>query len=107
MFSNEASLATSTGGAIDVAEDVEVGADEAASEADVDAKDDPALGGCGSGLIVVSKVSHAPSKSGLKLRSRSPRPSTRGTRDRRLSAELFSEGGKALALGSSLSWMAR
>lgn len=84
---------------------MEVGTDEAASEADVDANDDPALGGWGSGLMVVSKVSHAPSPSGLKLRSRSPRPSTRGRRNRRLSVELFSEGGKAfaLALGSSLS----
>lgn len=93
----------SMGGAIDVAEDVEVGTDDAASEADVDAKDDPALGGCGSGLMVVSKVSHAPSRSGLKLRSRSPRPSTRGKRNRRLSVELFSDRGKALALGSPLS----
>ena len=90
----------SIGGAIDVATDVEVGTAEAASEADIEAKDDPALGGCGSGLMVVSKVSHAPSPSGLKLRSRSPRPSSRGTRSRRLSTELFSEGGKALALSS-------
>lgn len=104
-------MAASIGGAIDVAEDVEVGTEEAASEADVEAKDDPALGGCGSGLMVVSKVSHAPSPSGLKLRSRSPRPSTRvrpcSTRNRRLSVELFSEGGKVPALGSSLSWKAR
>jgi len=82
--------------AIDVADDLAFEDAEAAADADVDAKDDPALGGCGSGLMVVSNVSHAPSPSGLKLRSRSPRPSTRGTRNLRLIVGSFSNNDKAL-----------
>lgn len=82
--------------AIDVAEDLEFEDDEAAAAADIDAKEDPALGGCGSGLMVVSNVSQAPSPSGLKLRSRSPRPSTRGTRSLRVPVGLFSMSDKTL-----------
>jgi len=49
--------------------------EDAAAEADADAKDDPTLGGWGSGVMLVKRVSHAAPPSGLKLRSRSPRPS--------------------------------
>jgi hypothetical protein len=48
--------------------------DDAAVVADavVDANDEPALGSWASGVMVVSSVSHE--SSGLRLRSRSPRP---------------------------------
>jgi hypothetical protein len=46
----------------------------AAAEALEDANDDPALGGWGSGGMLVKSISHAPLPSGLRLRSRSPRP---------------------------------
>ena len=47
-----------------------------AAEAVADVKDDDALGRRSSGVIVVSRVSHAPLSSVLRLRRRSPRPST-------------------------------
>src|SRR5690554_6653982 len=100
MFSKDASSTLFMDGTIDVADDLEFEADEATAEAEVDAKDDPALGGCGSGLMVVRSVSHAPSPSGLKLRSRSPRPSTRGRRSRLLRPELFTSTGIACNCGS-------
>jgi hypothetical protein len=56
--------------------DVEV----AAAEADADANEDPALGGCGSGVILVRSVSQVAPPSGLRLRSRSPSPSNRAWR---------------------------
>lgn len=40
-----------------------------------DANEEPALGGCGSGVRVVRSVSQVPFTSGLKLLSRSPSPS--------------------------------
>jgi hypothetical protein len=50
----------------------------AATEAEDEANDDPILGGCGSGVIVASRVSQTPpGASGLRLRSLSPSPSRR------------------------------
>jgi hypothetical protein len=49
----------------------------AAAAADADANEDPTLGGWGSGVMLVRRVSHAAPPSGLKLRSRSPSPSRR------------------------------
>lgn len=46
----------------------------AAVDAVADAKEEPALGGCGSGARVVRSVSQ-PFVSGLRLLSRSPKPS--------------------------------
>lgn len=57
-------------------DDAELLMEAVAAAADVDANDEPALGGCGSGVILVSKVSHAAPPSGLKLLLRSPRPSS-------------------------------
>jgi hypothetical protein len=84
---------------VDVEEDIEVDIDvdievddgpefaveeAAAAAADVEANDDPALGGCGSGVMLVRRVSHAPAPpSGLRLRSRSPSPSRRCWRRKR------------------------
>jgi len=51
--------------------------DAAAAAADVEANEDPALGGCGSGVILVRRVSQAAPPSGLRLLSRSPSPSRR------------------------------
>jgi hypothetical protein len=53
--------------------------DDAAAAADavVDVNEDPALGGCGSGVMLVRRVSHAAPPSGLSERSRSPSPSKR------------------------------
>jgi hypothetical protein len=53
----------------------ELEVDAAAAEADADANEEPALGGCGSGVMLVRSVSQVAPPSGLKLRSRSPRPS--------------------------------
>jgi hypothetical protein len=47
----------------------------AAAEADAEAKEDPTLGGCGSGVKVLSRVSQTLSPSGLRLLLRSPKPS--------------------------------
>jgi hypothetical protein len=55
----------------------ELEVEAAAAEADVDANEEPALGGCGSGVMLVRSVSQAAPPSGLKLRSRSPSPSKR------------------------------
>jgi len=43
-------------------------------DAAAEAKEDPALGRLGSGVMVVRRVSHRASESGLVLRCRSPRP---------------------------------
>ena len=62
----------------------------AAAAADADANEDPTLGGWGSGVMLVRRVSHAAPPSGLKLRSRSPRPSRRCWRiSRRERSKLF------------------
>ncbi len=50
---------------------------EADADADADANEEPALGGCGSGVMLVRSVSQVAPPSGLKLRSRSPSPSNR------------------------------
>jgi hypothetical protein len=50
----------------------------AAAAAVVEANEEPALGGWGSGAMLVRRVSHAAPPSGLRLRSRSPSPSRRG-----------------------------
>jgi hypothetical protein len=50
---------------------------EAEADADADANEEPALGGCGSGVMLVRSVSQVAPPSGLKLRSRSPSPSNR------------------------------
>lgn len=64
----------------------------AAAAADVEANDDPALGGCGSGAILVRRVSHAAAPpSGLKLRSRSPSPSRRCWRRKRWDRSMWLE----------------
>ena len=57
--------------------EVEAAAAEAEADADADANEEPALGGCGSGAMLVRSVSQAAPPSGLKLRSRSPSPSNR------------------------------
>ncbi len=62
----------------DAAPELEVEA--AAAEADADANEDPTLGGCGSGVMLVRSVSQAAPPSGLRLRSRSPSPSNRACR---------------------------
>ena len=54
--------------------------DVAAAAADVEANEDPALGGCGSGVMLVRRVSQAAPPSGLMLLSRSPSPSKRACR---------------------------
>lgn len=48
---------------------------EVALDAVADANEEPALGGCGSGVRVVRRVSQVPFTSGLRLLSRSPSPS--------------------------------
>ena len=60
--------------------DAEPEDDVAAAAADVEANEDPALGGCGSGVMLVRRVSQAAPPSGLMLLSRSPRPSKRACR---------------------------
>jgi hypothetical protein len=47
----------------------------AAAAAEVDAKEEFALGGCGSGVMLVRSVSQESAPGGLGLRSLSPRPS--------------------------------
>lgn len=46
-----------------------------AADAEADANEDPTLGGCGSGVRVVSSVPQSVSPSGLGLLLRSPKPS--------------------------------
>jgi hypothetical protein len=48
---------------------------DAAAEAEAEANEDPTLGACGSGVMLVKRVSHAAPPSGLRLRSLSPSPS--------------------------------
>jgi hypothetical protein len=58
---------------MDVEADAACDADDAVvADAVVDANEEPALGSWASGVMVVSSVSHE--SSGLRLRSRSPRP---------------------------------
>lgn len=64
----------------------------AAAAADAEANDDPTLGGWGSGVILVRRVSHAAGPpSGLKLRSRSPSPSRRCWRRKRWDLSIWFE----------------
>jgi hypothetical protein len=64
-----------------VAREVEVDAEFEAKDADADAEvnDESVLGRCVSGVMVVRRVSQG--SSGLRLRSRSPSPSTNGVCD--------------------------
>jgi hypothetical protein len=72
---------SSSGLVIEVlAEETTVELPDAAAEAPVEAKEELTLGGCGSGVKVDCKISQTASPSGLRLLSRSPKPSIYRTR---------------------------